>query len=590
MASALQPGEQIEVFYRMPYGLDNGMERLDGPHSRWLLALSPVQGTLRPRMGWTERWLPATVLSVDLGADGQSLVRFRWDVRLWYDWASGEAGDNGDPTTLIDIAPGSSVRPRSPHWTLAPRRSVPLPASVVGLPACSEAVSGGVPVKVSFIVFRWGAARFPCQYDQHSWGAAEGSTVSGRFVQLFFRQGVTPRLGQNYEVLTVFIQSSDEFKGISDAYLLSLCRGEHVCALYFLWPTQRQQSYGEKWISSAAYVEEGPFFEMVGRLEAVGIPTRWPHHSQLWRSLACKDWVNTLAAVPKYHVPLTTRVPKSLIIVDPARGASLALAALWQLQAQRKADDAYVGPSNSDWMLGQAERCVAKLGFSYEGMDVKMVTGQNELAHALHKLATQPGHLHDCVHVQQKVHRVDLEARCFVMEGRAVGILWTRFGKIDERGYVRDYQKAKTAEEAMDKWFNSDQAAWQSAMEQISMLSQRWWTWLLTQSAEPPVSLRIDYMLERVSPGRADVWTGELGEQGYSMGGIDPAVVFKAVVDTIAPELKGYVHGHDQKAGNVFQQRGQQAVIPIVVKPPFLPIVVKPPSENPSKRLRFAGI
>jgi len=69
-----------------------------------------------------------------------------------------------------------------------------------------------------------------------------------------------------------------------------------------------------------------------------------------------------------------------------------------------------------------------------------------------------------------------------------------------------------------------------------------WYLWLLTQSAEPTVSVRIDYMLERVSSGKADVWTGEVGEQGYSMGGINPLVVFNAVLDTICPPSSNDKH------------------------------------------------
>merc|ERR1712061_920452 len=89
----------------------------------------------------------------------------------------------------------------------------------------------------------------------------------------------------------------------------------------------------------------------------------------------------------------------------------------------------------------------------------------------------------------------------------------------------------------MQEWFHNDAAAWRSAMEQIQALSRRWDLWLLTQSAEPTVSVRIDYMLERVAPGEAEVWTGEVGEQGYSMGGIDPVIVFDAVLDQVSRGL-----------------------------------------------------
>jgi len=527
----LRKGDLIEVFTRMPFGLDNGQERLELLGERWLHCPVPKLGTNRPRTGWTERWLPATVIdgpAPNSGANGQ--VKFNWDVLLWFDWASGEQVDTADPMALSDQVPLAQVRPRSMHWNLPPRIGPKAQCPRGG----NELHIGGVPVSVSFIVFRWGAAKIPIQYDTHSWGRTEGSTVSARFMQLFFNRAVIPRFGFDYEVLTVFVQHSDEFAGISPEFLASLCHGKEVVSLYFLWPNQSQQSYGDKQTTSACYIEQAPFFDLVGRMEATGIVTRWPHHSQLWKSLSSKDWVPGLSIVPKYHVPLTTRVPKSLILRDAQAAAKQAVKTLWLLQQQKRADDTYQGPLNSDWVPGQRERCVAKCGFSYEGIDVKMVCGEEQLGEALYRLVAQPGYTNDCIYVQQRVNRVDLEARCFVVDGQIIDVLYTRFARIDRGGFVRDYEKAHTPEEAMREWFFNDVVAWQSALAQIQLLTQRWFAWMLTQAAEPTVSVRIDYMMERVGAGQADVWTGEVGEQGYSMGGVDPVIVFNKVLDSIA--------------------------------------------------------
>jgi len=532
---APRAGEAVEVFCRMPYGQDNGHERLDMPGERWLLCPTPVLGGNRPRIGWSERWLPATVVEGPaMGGSASATVRFRWDVRLWFDWASGERIDTADPSALLDSVQLSRVRPRTGQWQVPPAEGSRPHARLGG----TELHVGGAEVAVSFIVFRWGAAKIPVQYDSHSWGRAEGSTVSARFIQLFFNRAVVPRLGWDYEVLTVFVQHSDEFAGISPDFLASLCRGRTIVGLYFLWPIQGQQTYGDKLPCTAAYVDANPFFEMVARMEASGIVTRWPHHSQLWRCLTSKSWVPNLCLMPRYHVPLTTQVPKSLIIMDPLKAAKQAISTLRCLQTEKRADSSYTGPLNSDWVPGRYdERCVAKLGYSYEGVDVKMVQGEQQLGDALYLLVTQPGYTNDCVHVQQRVHRVDLEARCFVVAGEVVDCLFTRFARIDGGGYVRDYEKAHSEDEAMHKWFSGDRVAWFSAMDQIQVLTRRWYAWMLTQSAEPTVSVRIDYMLERVSAGMADVWTGEVGEQGYSMGGIDPVIVFNAVLDTISDEV-----------------------------------------------------
>jgi hypothetical protein len=110
-----------------------------------------------------------------------------------------------------------------------------------------------------------------------------------------------------------------------------------------------------------------------------------------------KDWVPHMCVMPKFHVPLTTRVPKSLVLLNankapmspnrtsaregeesagrgekfgvthedpeperqvqaqvgllsvlPPQAAQQALAAIRHLQADRAADESYAGPRNSD--------------------------------------------------------------------------------------------------------------------------------------------------------------------------------------------------------------------------------------------------
>ena len=91
--------------------------------------------------------------------------------------------------------------------------------------------------------FQWGAAKIPIMYDSHSWGD-EGSTISNQFIRKFFQDAVLPKLGRNYEVMSFFIQQSDDFAKISPEFLMSICRGRTLCGLYFLWPIQGLQSYG----------------------------------------------------------------------------------------------------------------------------------------------------------------------------------------------------------------------------------------------------------------------------------------------------------------------------------------------------------
>lgn len=231
----------------------------------------------------------------------------------------------------------------------------------------------------------------------------------------------------------------------------------------------------------------------------------------------------------RYHIPLTTRVPVSLILMNPRQAAAQALSTLKVLQEERRLEQDVTVPLGCNWAPSGPERCCAKLGYSYEAMDVYMVDGEAKLAEALVTLSTQSGYTCDCVYVQQRVPRVDLEARVFVLRNRIVKILYTRFTRVDGEGKVRDYKKA-SAGEALREWFYGDELAWQSAQEQIATLTERWCSWLHAQASDVVASVRIDYMLQRL-PGRAEVWTGEVGEQGYSTSGLDPTFIHTALLD-----------------------------------------------------------
>ena len=296
-------------------------------------------------------------------------------------------------------------------------------------------------------------------------------------------------------------------------------------------------------------------------MEAAGICSCWPHPLQLWKLLTSKEWMSQMCVCPQFQIPLTTSLSKALVLRDASKAAIMAVQALRSLKKDR--DE-----------TGLLEQVVVKLGYSYEGIDVKMVSCE-QLAEALYFLLTQPNYNNGTVYVQERIN-VSLEARCFLINGRLEKVLYTRFARIDVQGYVREYEKESCGLRAMRDWFMNDEEAWKDAMKQIQQLCDRWTLWLLAQSAEPTVSLRIllldelgffapvlewcihestvffdgvypiyqypgispdfrmqflwtfaaskspnrrepriDYLLEHVSVGRARVWTGELGELGY---------------------------------------------------------------------------
>ena len=59
------------------------------------------------------------------------------------------------------------------------------------------------------------------------------------------------------------------------------------------------------------------------------------------------------------------------------------------------------------------------------------------------------------------------------------------------KALLREYEKESSGDRAKKDWFSDDDEAWGDAMQQIQRLSDRWNLWLLAQSAERTVSVRI---------------------------------------------------------------------------------------------------
>ena len=69
--------------------------------------------------------------------------------------------------------------------------------------------------------------------------------------------------------------------------------------------------------------------------ETAGVCTRFPHPSQLYRTLLAKDWQPTLCLVPKFMIPPTVTVNRATIAASPARAATLTVDALAAVRACR---------------------------------------------------------------------------------------------------------------------------------------------------------------------------------------------------------------------------------------------------------------
>ena len=152
-------GDEIEVFYQMPFPEDHGNERVELVGDRWILSASPSLGANRPRIGWTQRWLPAIVTDVVTGATiagdkKVEAIKFRWEQLQWYDWATGDhISITKDPNALVSEVSLQSVRARTANaWNVHAN----MPSTFSGVyRRRSEATVGGCEVSVSFIIFQW---------------------------------------------------------------------------------------------------------------------------------------------------------------------------------------------------------------------------------------------------------------------------------------------------------------------------------------------------------------------------------------------------------------------------------------------------
>ena len=78
-----------------------------------------------------------------------------------------------------------------------------------------------------------------------------------------------------------------------------------------------------------------------------------------------------------------------------------------------------------------------------------------------------------------------------------------------------------------------DAAAWAMAKEKAIKISQLLLAWLLSAEHQPVPSMRLDFMVKRLGPGKARVIFGEYCEQGACVLGWQggPPTIWRACLD-----------------------------------------------------------
>lgn len=520
----LKKGDDIFVFYRMG-------KRCDASR-KYFAVLDRRHGIYRPRAGISEGWVPARVFrDMDSGAKNEQVcIEYRWPYFF----------------TMRGHMADSSIGPSGEPWTEWFYRSDVRLAADFSCPSVNADVAGLVPPgsrpELAIIAFRWGGTN-ECIAPQQ-WGST-GSSVSDVFLESFVDMAVRPRLGNDYEVWTVYVEDQSDIVKLADSVHLifgashPVRRALRTCAMYFLYPTAFEErcvptmETGED--CGAGLVDQKSLFRLMKAVERAGIPSRFPHCSGLYEQLTSKRWTYILSLALQYRVPPTVALPRMLVEQNCALAADRGMNALLAVK-QRQAAMQKVQP-----VKGPIEKGVVKLGFSWEALDVKLWEHRDGLQDALRQLAQVieisqelTGQPHDCEAIILQEYVVhDLELRVYVVEGKVEALIYTKFCKVKDNNEFGDFQQLFSRNEAARQWMGGDFAALEDGERQCREVTDHWLGWLEAQACEMPPAIRFDYFVVRdAKKGKAVVWTLEICELGFSMLGETklPKKVFAAML------------------------------------------------------------
>ena len=530
-----RPGEKVECFFRTSGTPDRSFPTR-GSHT---------PGLVRPRVGVTDGWVTACVLSAWPPPNGgkDAPVHVCFTHPFW----SNRRGEVLEPDEQAGAAAAAEAAVAASPRAADMARELGVDALFAPVDVRSLDDARGYVPMLSAVVVRW--AGEPTRFNEAQWGAISAS-VSDTFIEHFTDSALYASLGPRYEVVSVFIQRADDLHRLQPAALAGSLRGRHRCALYFLWPTLFQDGAPQQ---QMAMVHAGGVFGAMRAFEAAGVPTRFPHPSQLYATLLSKEWQAAACLTPQLRVPPTTALNRALVAADPARAARTALAALAHVRAAAQEDAPMGGGGGGGATNGGSGReaaaaprlGVAKLGHAWEAVQVRVWSGEHELAGALSSLCGQPGCEAPLVLVQDFVPH-DCELRAYVVRGEVRHVVYTDFDvdnwhASQERGFTKspDSFSMLGRAAAVAQWFDGDEAAMAHAEGLVTALVQRWGAWLRAVAAEPVPAIRIDFLARRVASGRAEVSTLELTEAGFSLLGWEggPAAVAGALLDSCFDDL-----------------------------------------------------
>lgn len=278
---------------------------------------------------------------------------------------------------------------------------------------------------------------------------------------------------------------------------------KNLAAMYFLWGAV----HGDH---KPGYVEYSSLFDLMQRMESVGIPTRWPNPVSLYRVLSSKSWQAALATNTALRIPPTTTIQRADFMQDPTGTCRNAVRAL-EMQSD-------VLWSNTRALSVYSEKGVVKIGYSWMAEGVKSFYGIIDLEKKARALWESLPNRESTLMVQHRIDDIVTEPRVFVFNGKVEHIRYTEY--VNEEMHSGRFRQFRTfsSRDATYRYFNGNHETRRMIENRIEELVEEWLLWLNTAiGCIAPCFVRLDFLVAKAKPGSTTAVGGAGGRQRSPM-------------------------------------------------------------------------
>lgn len=444
------------------------------------------------------------------------------------------------------------VMPKA-EYSFMTRKGTPKPQMATPLSVRWVCPAKSAPCKLSLMFVRWGGEYSKWMDEQEAndgdWGKY-GSPPSDEYMGHVVNEGIKVHPGLRdehgmplFELHHVFLSNSkDAFLISQQAHIIRAgLKAQRRAAFWMLWPAE-WEDFGDP--DYACYIERHSMFAAMRACEALGIRSLFPHPADQYELITSKSWMATLSLHPGAFLPAATLVSKGSVKMDAAAAAESALRTMHHIRRMNPYPvDPEDPPAPSAINQNGIQKGVVKLGWSWENRFVVTFNSPSHLQARLKEMMNQPGCLATYCIVQEWVD-FDFEMRLYFLPPpewpakhpiEPEMIQCNAWGKSDDTksvGVSRASFSKLSEEKVLSRW-EGDVAAWQMAKAKAIEISQFLLAWLLSAEHQPVPSMRLDFMVKRLRPGKARVVFGEYCEQGACVLGWQggPPTIWRACLD-----------------------------------------------------------